>query len=246
MNNRREFLQRLAVAAAAAQYLPVGAQPASDQTAPVDTAGHTLQCTFAYNNTTWKVYEDLSRRDGPITFVPARGAPRVMTKRLEACFSQAAVPLLGLSREEIAASLPDLLADRLLAGGGDPDETQVRDAAPVIGSPAAPNPSAPQGGFAAGGGGTNSWNTFVGTKECFDTAPVYAAGNTRTYHPNQYFAELQGGGPNAPAPTGGRANMRERWEGLLGGWMPAVHKIFPIDDRSYIEMVIFGDVERHR
>ena len=39
--------------------------------------------------------------------------------------------------------------------------------------------------------------------------------------------------------------MRERWEGLLGGWMPAVHKIFPINEQSYIEMVIFGDVEAH-
>ena len=146
-----------------------------------------------------------------------------------------------LSPQEIAASLPDLLADKLLAGGGDPDEIQVRDAAPLIGSPLPPNPNAPAGGNAAGGGGTNSWNTFVGTKECFDTAPVYAAGNTRTYHPNQYFPELQ----TAPAgtATGDRANMRERWEGLLAGWMPAVHKVFPINGQSYIDMVIFGDVK---
>jgi hypothetical protein len=37
--------------------------------------------------------------------------------------------------------------------------------------------------------------------------------------------------------------MRERWEGLLGGWMPAVHKLFPIGETSYIDMLIFGDVE---
>jgi hypothetical protein len=158
-------------------------------------------------------------------------------KRPEAVFSQTATPFLGLSPDEIGNSLPDLLADKLLAGGGDPDEIQVRDAAPLIGSPVAPNPNGRAGN--AAGGGTNSWNTFVGTKECFDTAPVYAGGNTRTYHPNQYFAELQAG------TTGDRANTRERWEGLLGGWMPAVHKIFPIDDQSYIDMVIFGDVEAH-
>jgi len=237
--DRREFIQAAALTAAAAQALP--AAPAQSETP--DTSGHTLQCEFRHNNIPWKVYEDLSRRDGPITFVPARGAARVMTKRLEACFSQAAVPFLGLSRQEIGSSLPDLLADKLLSGGGDPDEIQVRDAVPLIGSPVPPNPSAAPGGNAAGGGGTNSWNTFVGTKECFDTAPVYAAGNTRTYHPNQYFPELQGGGPNAPAPTGERANQRERWEGLLGGWMPAVHKVFPIRDASYIDMLIFGDVK---
>ena len=230
--DRREFFQSIALTTAVTQALAAAEQPD-----PPDTTGHTLQCEFSHNNTNWKVYEDLSTRDGSITFVPARGAARVMGKRLEAVFSQAAVPFLGLSREEIGASLPDLLADKLLAGGGDPDEIQVRDAAPLIGGPLPPSP---RGGNAAGGGGTNQWNTFVGTKECFDTAPVYAGGNTRTYHPNQYFAELQAG-----AASGDHANARERWEGLLGGWMPAVHKIFPISDRSYIDVLVFGDVEAH-
>jgi len=226
--DRREFFQSFALAAAAAQALPLDAA----QSATSDIAAQTLQCEFHYDNTVWKVYEDLSKRDGSVTFVPVHGMARVLGKRPEAVFSQTAKPFLGLSPEEIGNSLPDLLADKLLAGGADPDETQVRDAAPLIGSPATPNPNG-----RAGGGGTNSWNTFVGTKECFDTAPVYAAGNTRTYHPNQYFDELQGG------TSGDKAKTRERWEGLLGGWMPAVHKIFPIDDRSYIDMVIFGDVE---
>jgi hypothetical protein len=227
--DRREFFQLMAVA-------PVAAQSSG---AP-GVEGHTLQSEFQYGNTAWKVYEDLSKRDGALTFVPARGAARVMTKRLEAVFSQAATPFLGLSPQEIAGSLPDILADKLLAGGGDPDEIQVRDAAPLIGGPVAPNPNGgPGGGNAAGGGGTSSWNTFVGTKECFDTAPVYAQGNTRTYHPNQYFTELQ------PGTAGEKANTRERWEGLIGGWMPCVHKIFPINSQSYIDMLIFGDVEAH-
>ncbi|MDR3703467.1 MAG: hypothetical protein P4L56_27710 [Candidatus Sulfopaludibacter sp.] len=230
--DRREFFQSIALTTAVTQAL-AAAEPADTP----DTSDHTLQCEFQHNGTAWKVYEDLRTRDGSLTFVPARGAARVMGKRLEAVFSQAAVPFLGLSREEIGSSLPDLLADKLLAGGGDPDEIQVRDAAPLIGGPVAPNPG---GGNAAGGGGTNQWNTFVGTKECFDTAPVYAGGNTRTYHPNQYFAELQAG-----ASGGDRANTRERWEGLLGGWMPAVHKIFLISDQSYIDVMVFGDVEAH-
>jgi hypothetical protein len=231
--DRREFFQRIALTAAAAQ-----AVAAAEQSEAPDTSGHTLQCEFQYGGMAWKIYEDLSKRDGSITFVPARGVSRVMGKRLEAVFAQTATPFLGLLAQEIGSALPDLLADKLLAGGGDPDETEVRDAAPLIGSPVAPRAGA-RGGFSTGGGGTSSWNTFVGTKECFDTAPVYASGNTRTYHPNQYFEELRSGG------TGDRANARERWEGLLGGWMPAVHKIFPINEQSYIDMVIFGDVEAH-
>ena len=231
--DRREFFQTIAMTTAMAQ------AAIAEQAETPDIAGRTLQCEFPYNNTTWKVYEDLGRRDGSLTFVPARGTARVMTRRPEAVFSQAATPFLGLSQQDIGSSLPDLLADKLLAGGSDPDEIQVRDAAPLIGGPIPPNPNGPGGGNAAGGGGTSSWNTFVGTKECFDTAPVYAAGNTRTYHPDQYFPEMQAGG------AGDKANTRERWEGLLGGWMPAVHKIFPINDQSYIDMLIFGDVEAH-
>ena len=242
--DRREFLQSIALTTAVAQALPAEAAEAPEQSTPPDTAGHTLQCEFQYNNIAWKAYEDLSKRDGSITFVPARGVARVLGKRPEAVFSQAAVPFLGFSQQDIGNSLPDILADKLLANG-DPDEVQVRDAAPLIGSPVAPNPNAgPGGGNAGGGGGTSAWNTFVGTRECFDTAPIYATGNTRTYHPNQYFSELQGvtRAPGAVL-TGDHANMRERWEGLLGGWMPAVHKIFPINDQSYIDMVIFGDVK---
>ena len=191
--DRREFFQSIAVdnrrRAGAARRQRAGST--TEQTAPPDTAGHTLQCEFQHNNTTWKAYEDLSRRDGSITFVPAHGAARVMTKRPEACFSQGAVPLLGLTPQEIANSLPDVLADKLLAVGGDPDEIQVRDAVPLIGSPVPPNPNAapggPGGGNAAGGGGTNSWNTFVGTKECFDTAPAMRPATRAPIIPTSIF-----------------------------------------------------------
>ena len=238
--DRRKFLQSLAVTTAGAELISSAAEalePEPEQAA--DITGQTQLSEFQLNGMSWKVYEDLSRRDGSITFVPARGVSRVMGKRTEATFTQAAEEYLGLKIQDIGASGPDLLANKLLEKG-DPDPTQVRDAALPLGGPPPLNAAGgPQGGLAAGGGGTNSWNTFVGTKECNDTMPVYAGGNTRTYHPNQYFTELGAGG------AGDRANTRERWEGLLGGWMPAVHKIFPINDKSYIEMVIFGDVEAH-
>jgi hypothetical protein len=60
--------------------------------------------------------------------------------------------------------------------------------------------------------------------------PVYPSGNTRTYHPNQYFAELR------------QPNLK-RLEGMLGGWMPAVRKVFPLSGNAHIELIIFGDVE---
>jgi hypothetical protein len=60
--------------------------------------------------------------------------------------------------------------------------------------------------------------------------PVYPSGNTRTYHPVQYFPELN------------LERAQKRHEGLVGGWMPAVRKVFPGDGGAYYESVAFGDV----
>jgi hypothetical protein len=131
--------------------------------------------------------------------------------------------------EEIGLSGPDLLAEKLLDGGDDPDPEMVKRAAPPQGAPAPPAPGQqpPQ---------TQPrlhWDTFVGTREAFDTMPVYPPGNTRTYHPNQYFPELNGD------------VIQRRFDGLVGGWMPAVRKVFPLSASAYIEVIVFGDVEAH-
>ena len=62
--------------------------------------------------------------------------------------------------------------------------------------------------LARGLAGTRSWGRSSATTRC----AVFPTGNTRTYHPVQYFPEL----------TAGLA--QRGYEGLLGGWMPAVRK----------------------
>ena len=212
--HRREFFQSLA-ATAAVQSLSEAAQTASP--AP-DTTGHTLVCEFNIGPAAWKVYEDLRTREGALTFLTSAGRARVLSKSAEAAFAEANPPYLGLSLDEIGTSGRDLLAEKLLENG-DPDPQRVRLAAQPLGS----------GG---GGAARPAWNAFVGTKECFDTMPVFPAGNTRTYHPAQYFPELR-----APATN------QKRFEGMLGGWMPAVRKVIQLSDTAHIEMIVFGDVE---
>src|SRR5712692_1020920 len=152
--DRREFLETLAVATASLT-LDSTAEAASG------TEGHTLVCEFTVDNIHWKVHEDPRSRDGVITFVPSQGGSRVLTKSAEATFSEATTPYLGLKLSDIGTAGPDLLADKLLEKG-DPDPEIVRIAAPPLGS-------------ATGGVVRPSWNTFVGTKECFDTMPVFPA-----------------------------------------------------------------------
>ncbi len=213
--DRRQFLQGVA--------LSVAAQAEAQQKA---TGSPTPLCEFALDGATWKVYEDLSTRDGAITFESSKGAKRILTKSAEACFAEAFPPFLGLKISDIGTSGPDLLADKLLEHG-DPDPEQVRLAAPPL---ASGSPNAGNAGNATGGSGR--WTAFLGTVECSDTMPVFPGGNTRTYHPNQYFPELRD-----------PALAQKRYEGMLGGWMPVVRKVFPLADGAHIEMLIFGDVE---
>ena len=182
--------------------------------------GHTKLAVFTRNSETWTVYEDLRTRDGDITFISSAGTARVLPKTAEATFASEGPQHLGLDIKDIGMAGPDLLADKLLANG-DPREDEVRSAAPPMDSAhhESKNPNY-----------RPTWNTIVGTRECSDTMPVYPSGSTRTYHPVQYFKEL----------TQDRAN--KRFEGLVGGWMPAVRKVLPGDDDSYYEIVVFGDV----
>ncbi|MFZ0302851.1 MAG: Tat pathway signal protein [Terracidiphilus sp.] len=228
--DRRRFLQSVATSALAlpgivssGETLPsfssVGKEglrefPASE----ASVEGHTLLSSFSRRGEQWKVYEDLRVRDGAITFVSSAAKARVLSKTAEPVFAETGPQHLGLDLKDIGLTPEDLLAQKLLANG-DPDEDTVRGAAP-------PLDSAFQGGprYRAG------WNTIVGTRECSDTMPVYPGGNTRTYHPVQYFHELM------------QQHAGKRFEGLVGGWMPAVRKIFPADDGSYYEIVVLGDV----
>jgi hypothetical protein len=212
MVNRRQFFYNLAAAAA----LPE-AVDAATSLAP-DTTGFTELAQFTLGAVTWKVLEDLRARDGSIVFTGSNGAHRVLAKSAEAAFAHDDPQFLGMKIEDIGTSPRDLLADKLLERG-DPDPVQVRDAVPPLGS----------GQRNAAPGARLPWNAFVGTRECSDTMPVFPAGNTRTYHPNQYFPELNG--------------ATRRYEGMLGGWMPCVRKVFPLSESAYIELLIFGDVE---
>src|SRR6266705_5453558 len=234
--DRREFLKDLAVVTTVTHCLPDGVKPgetagetpdlptSSDSRSTLgaapDIEGHTQISEFKIDATIWKVYEDLRTREGAITFVSANGETRVLRKSAEASFPEADPAYLGLDLKDIGTTGADLLAERLLASGGDPDPVKVRSAAPPLGS------SSPERS-----GWRLPWDTMVGTKECFDTMTVFPAGGTRTYHPAQNFPEL----PNQAA--------RKRFDGLIGGWMPAVRKVFALSETAYDEVVVFGDVQ---
>jgi hypothetical protein len=181
---------------------------------PVSLEGHTLVSEFKTPIATWKVYEDLRTREGALVFVSSNGETRQLAKSAEASMPEG-TPYLGLALKDIGTTSADLLADRLLPDG-DPDPDVVKSAAPPMAS-AEKNP--------------RTWTTFVGTKEAYDVTPIYRSGNTRTYHPIQYSPQLREA-----------LKKGQLYDGLIGGWMPAVRKVIPISDRAYWEVIVFGEV----
>jgi hypothetical protein len=222
--DRRNFLQAMAAAAASLEVLTPDVVAAPSQISqspmpPLDSPkhsldGYTLICEFQRDSEGWKVYEDLRTRDGSMVFESPKGM-RELRKSAEASMAVGAPPYLGLTVKEIALSSVDLLADRLLKDG-DPDQELVRSAAPPMAS-AEKNP--------------RTWTTFVGNKEAYDVTPVYRSGGTRTYHPVQFAPELH------------RALEKgQLYDGLVGGWMPAIRKVIPDVEQAYWEVIVFGDV----
>ncbi|QNH17423.1 hypothetical protein HEP74_02574 [Xanthomonas sp. SS] len=198
---------------------PVPAAPRLQPLSADALAGHTLQCRFTEAGAQWQVYEDLRSADGDLTLLGPGGA-LVLGKRTEAVYPSAQAPYFGMKLADVAMAEADLLADRLLRDG-DPRMDEVRDAAPPPASQLDPKDY----------NGRLPWTTFVGTRECADTMPVYPDGRTRAYRALHAFPEL------------GKAELvARRHEGLIGGWMPAVRKVVPAGEGRYYDVLLFADV----
>lgn len=221
--DRRNFLHvALAGAAgtalidtAAGQALPLGGDAPPDNERLIDIIKFTL------DGVDWLARESIDQRGGAIVLVGGGQTIR-LTKRTEACFAEADQPYLGLQLRDIAEADADLLADKLLAHGGDPDPELVRRAVPPVGSSFDP----------ARIGMRLPWTSFIGTRQATDTMPVFADGRTQTYRPDLDFPEL------AKDPA-----ARTRFDGMLGGWLPVVHRVIPAGNNRWFDLIVFADTD---
>lgn len=235
--DRRDFLRHGVAATAAAGLLPAAAGLTTEQAgvapaaAPpprlrpagsVELAGLTALTAFTHRGQAWTVHEDLRTPQGALVLACATGVLE-LGKRTEAVWGSSDTPYFGIPLAELAMAEADLLADRLLRQG-DPSEAEVRDVAPPPASRLDPKDY----------NGRLPWTTFVGTVQGKDTMPIYPDGRSRTYRAIQYFPEL------ADADK-----VAHRGEGLLGGWMPAVHKVIPAGEGRWYDLLVFADVNAH-
>ena len=76
------------------------------------------------------------------------------------------------------------------------------------------------------------WTTLIGTVQAGDTMPIFPNGRDRCFRPANIF----------PAIAGDEI-ARRRDEGLLGGWLPAIHKVIRVGDGRWYDLLVFADVE---
>ena len=187
-------------------------------TSTLPPEGYSFLAQFKQGLELWKAFEDLRSRDGGLLLISDKNRQKLLAKSAEPTKTGAETPYLGLTVKQIAETLADVLAERILQEGGDPNPELVKSVVPPI--------DLMRGSFGQNG-------TFIGTKECWDTQPVHYDGSTENYFPTQYAPEVEQ-----------IAGRREVLEGLLGGWLPALRKVFPLPDGTHWEVIVFPDVEK--
>ncbi|EHH67535.1 hypothetical protein [Gluconobacter morbifer] len=177
---------------------------------------------FAASGGKWSVKEDLTSMEGAMILTGPGGRCHVLKRFMEECEAPLEGCYCGLDFGTLAIAEHDLLAERLLDGGGEPDPSAVRAAAPPIDSHFTPEQA-----------GRIVWTAFVAPPYAEGVMPLTPAGNTRNWHVNRIASELALDSPI----------VSRRREGLLGGCLPIVVKQFSLGKGRYWEVVTFADVD---
>lgn len=163
----------------------------------------------------WAVHEDLSTSNGQIVFASKTGQQRILPKTAE-IYAPPEDPKYP-HYAGLNISEVGLALDDLLA------TKLLQNGEPAEDQVRSTIPPLVRG---------PAWTTVIGNVQANDVMAVFAFGSTRAFSP--YLTQ----------PEFGRYG-RNRAEGYVGGWMPAVRKVFPVPNSTneYYENIIFGDVE---
>ncbi len=156
------------------------------------------------------ILEDFTTRDGKILFVGERGVSLELSKTSEPTFATQP-PYLGHTLAEVKASGRDLLAETLLRRPGDPRYTDVAAALPPITRVRA------------------NVYSFLGTPDSRDKVWVNYGGRTSNFDPAVYQPSIR-----AVRDAG------KVWDGLVGGYLPALRFVYPEGEGTWTEMVAYA------
>lgn len=157
------------------------------------------------------VLEDFGRKDGRMLFVTAVGATTSLPKTLEPSRVDPKTLYLGRTRDEVASSDADLLANTLLAKAGDPTYEEVASAFPPLQKIRA-------GVF-----------SFVGAPYTSEKIGFSIGGRTSYFDPAVHDASIRR-----------IRDAGDVWHGLVGGHLPVLRFVYPDANDSWLELIAFA------
>ena len=167
------------------------------------------------------VFEDLDVK-GAIVYISPRGVELELEKALEPTKADKEGYYLGYSLEEVLTSPKDILGQKILEQGGDPDFETVRGCFPPIRG---------MNYYVRGGWIDEQPHTYIGSIGNIDVIPLF-------YHPEHGYARINycfAAPEIAEAAQGG-----DIWEGLIGGWLPVVRYVYYMEDGAYWEVISYA------
>lgn len=201
-------------------HLVTGA-PGDRPIAPHDRVGNwTLMAVFSDDAGLTAVFEEIHRIHGQIAFVDDQGLRLKLHKSLEPTADGGQRWYRGHAKEEVLPGHSDVLRYELLEGSKDPDPEEVRACFPPV--------------RRAHFEGVDRPHTFIGTPESADVIPHYYAALPMVTRVT----------PEVVAPGTVEAMEAENlWEGLVGGWLPAIRMVYPLGNDECWELVAFAATE---
>ena len=183
----------------------------------------TLMATIELHGEHTAIFEDFFHPDGHVVFVSESGVVLDLAKSLVPTRTDEKACYAGHAKESVLGAGHDLLREHLLAGSDDPDPVVIAGLLPPI------RRASYRGGELP--------HTFVGSPNCLDVVPLH-------YDPSGARPRLN---PLVVAPEIRGAIREERlFEGVVGGWLPAVRTVYPLsagypaeDGRAW-EMIAFA------
>lgn len=163
----------------------------------------------------WTIHEDLSNRNGQIVFASKTGQQRVLPKTAE-LYAPPADPRYPRYAGLKISEVGMALEDLLAT-------SLLKNGEPAEDQVRSTIPPILRG---------PAWTSIIGNVQANDVMAVFALGSTRAFQPTHTMPEIS-------------RYVKNRAEGYVGGWMPAVRKVFPVSDseNEYFETILFGDVE---
>ncbi|KAF2403693.1 hypothetical protein EJ06DRAFT_579650 [Trichodelitschia bisporula] len=186
---------------------------AAPPSARIPTSNHALLATITLANTTWKITEDLATLNGALVFTSPSGTQRIFRKTAEV-FAPGA-----------EASYPRYAGVPIRDVGMALNDV-LADKLLTGGEPSEAQVRATIPPLTRG----PAWTGFVGNVQANDVMAIFPMGNTRAWQVVHMAPEVA-------------RYARARSEGFVGGWMPAVRKVFAVREGSWWEVVGFGDVD---